>query len=117
MFTNTTADPIQIQATVSNGNVTITFLGTETRNYTVSYQQEIVKMLTPDVEYQFMTKDNVYGYADGHELQSPIVGYVVELYVCHYDPVTGREISRTLVEVCNYSRRNQILVRLENDNS
>ena len=117
VFTNTTADPIQIQATVSNGNVTITFLGTETRNYTVSYQQEIVKMLTPDVEYQFMTKDNVYGYADGHELQSPIVGYVVELYVCHYDPVTGREISRTLVEVCNYSRRNQILVRLENDNS
>ena len=117
VFTNTSADPIQIFASVSNGNVVVRFMGTETRDYTISYQQEIVQMLSPEVEYQYMTKDNVYGYAEGHELQSAIVGYVVELYVCHYDAVTGEEISRTLVEVCNYSRRNQIVVRLENDES
>lgn len=115
VFTNISADPIQIFASCIDGSVVISIMGTEERDYSVAFRQEIVEILEPDVEYQYMTKDNVYGYADGHELQSAIVGYVVELYVCRYDLQTGEEISKELLYTCTYNRRNQILVRLESD--
>lgn len=115
VFTNISADPIQIFASCIDGTVVISIMGTEERDYSVAFRQEIVEILEPDVEYQYMTKDNVYGYADGHELQSAIVGYVVELYVCRYDLQTGEEISKELLYTCTYNRRNQILVRLESD--
>lgn len=115
IFTNTTDDPIQIFASCVDGTVIVSIMGTEKRQDTVSYAYKIVKVLEPEVEYQYMTKDNVYGYTDGYQLQSPLTGYVVELYAFHYDPVTGEEISRELVQTCTYSRRNEILVRLETD--
>ena len=115
VFTNTSADPIRINASCIDGTVIVSIIGTQERDYTIGFRQEIVEVLQPEVEYQYMTKDNVYGYTDGHELQASIVGYVVELYVCHYDPVTGTEIYRELVLTCTYNRRNQIIVKLETD--
>lgn len=117
VFTNTTSDPIQIFASCNDGTVVISIIGTEERDYTVSFEQNIIGILEPEVEEQYMTEDNVYGYKDGHELQPGITGYIVELYVCHYDAVTGEELSRSLLSVCTYSRRNQIIIRLENSDN
>ena len=40
-------------------------------------------------------------------------GYVIQVYSVHYDLATGEEISRTLVDSCSYSRRNEIIIRIE----
>lgn len=114
VFTNTTSDPIQIFASVLDGTVIISLMGTEERDYVNVFEYEVLQVLDPEVEYQYMTEDNVYGYTDGHELQSGLTGYITQLYISRRDAVTGEEISRELLGVHVYSRRNQILVRLEN---
>lgn len=113
IFTNTTSEPVQIFASCIDGNVIVSIMGTEEQDYTVGFVQEITEVLEPEVEYQYMTEDNVYGYENGHVLQTGITGYVVDLYVCHYDAETGEEIFRELVGTYTYNRRNQIVVRLE----
>ena len=113
VFTNTSADPIQIFASFIDGSVIISFLGTEEDDFTTTLEFEVIEVLDPEVEYQYMTADNVHGYKDGHELQSPIRGYVAELFLCKYDPVTGEEISRESLRICTYNRRNQILVKIQ----
>ena len=115
VFTNTTSDPLQIFASVIDGNVFVSITGTQEQEYTIAIEHEIVEVLEPETTYQYMTEDNVYGYKDGHQLQSGITGYVVDVYVCKYDKVTGELVSRELLETCTYSRRNQILVRLQQD--
>lgn len=115
VFTNTTSDPIQIFTSYIDGNVFVSITGTEERDYTVGIEHEITQVLEPETTYQYMTEDNVYGYKDGYQLQSGITGYVVEVYICKYDVVTGELLSRELLESCTYNRRDQILVKLEQD--
>lgn len=113
VFTNNSADPIQIFAAFQNGAVTINIMGTKADDTVLRLEFEVIETLEPETVYQYMTADNVYGYTDGHELQSGITGYVVELYLCTYDTVTGEELSRILLDTCTYNRRNQIVVRIE----
>ena len=113
VFTNTTSDPIQIFASSASGTITVNIMGTEKREYTQRMEFEILETLAPETIYQIMTEDNVYGYQDGYQLQSGLTGYIVDLYMVHYDPITGEELSRTLVDRCSYNRRNEILIRIE----
>lgn len=113
IFTNTTSDPIQIFTSIIDGNIFVSIMGTEERDYTLGIAHEIIEVLEPETTYQYMTEDNVYGYKDGHQLQTGIIGYVVEVYACKYDKVTGQLISKELLSTCTYSRRNQILVKLD----
>lgn len=115
VFTNNTPDPIQIFTSFIDGNVFVSITGTEERDYTVGIEHEVLKVLEPETTYQYMTEDNVYGYKDGHQLQAGLTGYIVAIYVCRYDSVTGELLSRELQETCTYSRRDQILVKLEQD--
>lgn len=115
VFTNNTADPIQIFTSFIDGNVFVSITGTEERDHTVGIEYEIVEVLEPETTYQYMTEDNVYGYKDGHQLQSGITGYVVDVYICRYDAATGELLSRQLLERCTYNRRDQILVKLVQD--
>lgn len=115
VFTNNTCDPIQIFTSFIDGNVFVSITGTEERDYSVGIEHEVIAVLEPETTYQYMTEDNVYGYKDGHQLQSGLPGYVVAVYFCRYDSVTGELLSRELLDNCTYSRRDQILVKLEKD--
>lgn len=113
VFTNNLADPIQIFASVDSGVVDVRIVGTEEKDYLLMLEFDIKEILEPEVEYQYMTKDNVYGYQDGYELQPGITGCIVEVYICRVDPDTGRLLSSELIDTCTYERRNQVFVRIE----
>lgn len=115
VFTNNTSDPIQIFTAFNYGDVIVNIMGTQEKDYLIRIEYEILETLKPETVFQYMTEDNVYGYKDGYEMQSSLEGYIVAVYICRYDPETGEDISRTLLETCTYNRRNQIVVRIEQD--
>ena len=113
VFTNTTSAPIRILAEATGGSVKITFLGTEDKEYLLDIESVTVSQLPPEIVYQSMQKDNVYGYKDGNVIQSGLVGYTVETYLCKYDPVTGLLVSRELLSTVSYEKRDIIIIKIE----
>lgn len=114
VFTNTTSAPIRILAEAVGGNVKITFMGTEDKEYLLDVESNIVSQVQPTIIYQSMQKDNVYGYKDGNVIQTGLVGYTVEVYLCKYDPITGDLISRELLHSITYEKRDIIVIKIEN---
>ena len=115
VFTNTTSAPIRILAEANGGNVKITFLGTEDKDYLLDIESVVVSQTMPETMYQPMHKDNVYGYKNGDVIQTGLVGYVVETYLCKYDPVSGLLVSRELLHTVSYETRDIIIIRIENE--
>jgi vancomycin resistance protein YoaR len=113
VFTNTTSAPIRILAEATGGSVKITFLGTEDKEYLLDIESVTVTQYMPEIIYQSMPKDNVYGYKDGNVIQSGLTGYLVETYLCKYDPVTGLLVSRELLSSVSYEKRDIIIIKIE----
>lgn len=113
VFTNTTSAPIRILAEAIGGNVKITFMGTEDKEYLLDIESTIISQTEPAMIYQSMQKDNVYGYKDGNIIQTGLTGYLVETYLCKYDPVTGELVSRELLNRISYEKRDVIVVKIE----
>lgn len=112
-FSNTSEFPIRINATMEEGSVKIVIQGTDTRFYDIEIKAEIEQQFDPVVNYQVMDKDNVHGYEDGHVLVSGITGYVVKVYRVKYNKQTGDEAFRTVINVSEYSKRDQTQVQIE----
>ena len=102
-------------AEANGGNVKITFLGTEDKDYLLDIESVVVSQTMPETMYQPMHKDNVYGYKNGDVIQTGLVGYVVETYLCKYDPVSGLLVSRELLHTVSYETRDIIIIRIENE--
>ena len=113
VFTNTTSAPIRILAEANGGSVKITFLGTEDKEYLLDIESVTVAQFAPEIIYQSMQKDNVYGYKDGNVIQSGLIGYQIETYLCKYDPVTGVLVSRELLSTVSYEKRDIIIIKIE----
>ena len=111
VFTNNTSAPIRIIATADKGTVSITFLGTDDRDYTTKVETVVKETFAPNTVYQHMVPENVYGYVDGQVIQTSQTGYRIEVYVCKYDKATGRLIERKLLEEARYDARDQIVVK------
>jgi hypothetical protein len=62
-----------------------------------------------------VAKENVMGYEDGQILVSGITGYTVKVYRVKYNKQTGDETIRTIIDVSNYSKRDQVEVQIESD--
>ena len=114
VFTNTTSAPIRILAEANGGNVKITFMGTEDKEYLLDIESTVVAKNSPSTVYQSMQKDNVYGYTDGTIIQTGLIGYTVEVYLCKYDPITGELVSRELLHQVSYEKRDIIVIKIEN---
>lgn len=113
VFTNTTSAPIRILAEAIGGNVKITFMGTEEKEFLLDIESSIIAQAPPSMIYQSMQKDNVYGYKDGNIIQSGLTGYTVEVYLCKYDPATGTLVSRELLHTVTYEKRDIIVIKIE----
>lgn len=114
VFTNTTSAPIRILAEANGGNVKITFLGTEDKDYLLDIESTVISTNAPTIIYQSMQKDNVYGYTDGTIIQTGLTGYTVEVFLCKYDPITGELVSRELLHYITYEKRDIIVIKIEN---
>ena len=94
--------------------VKITFMGTEDKEYLLDIESTIISQTAPSIIYQSMQKDNVYGYQDGNIIQTGLTGYVVEVDLCKYDPLTGELVSRELLHQISYEKRDVIVIKIEN---
>ena len=113
-FTNNTGHPMKIEAYVSGGYVHIKLLGTNTKNYKVKMEHEVLSRTDYKTEYKVMTSKEAKeaGHYDGKVIQTPYTGYSVKTYKLKYD-LNGKLISRTYEATSNYKSRNKIIVKIE----
>ena len=113
-FTNNTGYPLKIEAYVSGGYVHVKLLGTDTKNYKVKMEYEVLSTTEATTEYKKMTaaEAKAAGYYDGQVLQTPYTGKQVKSYKCKYDLNTGKLLSRTYEATSSYKVRNKVVVKI-----
>ncbi|MBQ8768926.1 MAG: VanW family protein [Oscillospiraceae bacterium] len=112
-FRNSTEQPIRIDATLIGNKVTITLIGTDTRDYTVEITYKVDKTKAPTTVHNIMSKDNPGGYKDGDILVQPITGYDISTYIRKYSKDTGALISENLIATSAYSKLDQVVVKID----
>lgn len=96
-FKNNTTEPIRILAEYAGGKLTVQFLGTDTKEYTIEITLVTDKTYNPATLLQTMPEGNSKGYKGGEVLQTGITGYDISVFKhCTYMPVTDE--NGTIVE-------------------
>ena len=116
-FRNNTDQPIRIDVTVAGGTVTITIIGTDSRDYTVEVGTVIDKVKNPSTIYNTMSPNNPGGYVDGDVLVQAVTGYDISTYMFRYSKVDGALLSETLIVTSVYSKLDEVVVRIEDPNA
>jgi len=112
-FRNSTEQPIRIDASLTGNKVSISLIGTDTRDYTVEIIYKIDKTKTPITVHNIMSKDNPGGYKDGDILVQPITGYDISTYIRKYSRDTGALIIENLIATSAYSKLDQVVVKID----
>ena len=111
-FRNSSDYPIRIEATSNYGNVTVKLMGTDTKDYYVRMEYDIIETTPYEVVYKGFAPDNDKGFKDGDQVVSPYTGYKVETYRLKYDKETGRRISKTLEATNIYAKRDKVICKI-----
>lgn len=112
-FKNTTEQPIRIDAVIEGGNLVITLVGTDSRDYTVKITYEETKTKAPETVYTTMLENNPGGYKDGDVLSEGIVGRSVSIRMTKYSKETKEKLSEDLVSENYYAKRDQVVVKIQ----
>lgn len=113
VFWNNLDYPIRIEASASGGSVTVAIMGTETRDYDVKMEYNILDTTNYSTSYKTLSADNADGYKDGDVIVKGYTGYDVETYRCKYDKKDGSLISKDFVANSSYKSRNEVKCRIE----
>lgn len=111
-FRNTTEYPVKIEAYASGGTVTVNLYGTDTKDYYVKMEYEVLDVYKYDTVYKEMTADNKDGYKDGDVINSPYTGFNIKTYKCKYSKETDELISRALEEHSIYAKRDKLICKI-----
>ena len=113
--------PIRIEASASGGNTTVTLMGTDTKDYYVKMEYEVLATYNYETSYKTMEANNTQGYKDGDYITEPYTGYDVKTYRCKYSKDSDELISKELEATSNYSKRDAVICKIEdskpNDNN
>ena len=112
-FKNNSDYPIRIEAAASGNKTTVSIIGTETRDYEVKLETEILSQINYDTVYQTMAADNPDGYKDGDVITTPYIGYKANSYLVKYKLGTNKEISRELIAYSEYKKRDKVICKIE----
>ena len=112
-FENTLDYPIRIEATANKGTTTVTLLGTETRDYRVELDANIIERTPYATEYETYTADNNKGYKDGDYIVKPHTGYFVKSYIYKYEIDSDKLIAKEYLDDSNYRVRNAVVCKIE----
>lgn len=112
-FRNSLNYPVRIDATASEGSVTITLVGTDEKDYYVELESEVVSKENYSVVYETMAPDNAEGYKDGDYITQPYTGYTAKAYRCKYDKETKELIARELIDKSVYRKRDAVICKIE----
>ena len=115
-FRNNTTHPIRIDASVSDGYVHITFVGTETKDYTVELDYEITAWFNSeekiiDISPDMPNYSRYQGYKEGDVIQTAYDGANVTTYMYKYDK-DGNLISKEAVCYSKYDRRDREIAHI-----
>ena len=111
-FTNSTNEPLRIDAKVEDGVITISLIGTDDYDYRVEIELDEEKVYEPVDLKHLMYEDNTDGYTDGDVLVEAITGYDISTYICKYDKESGNQISREIAARSHYEKRNALIVEI-----
>ena len=113
-FKNNTDYPIRIEAWVSDGQVHVKLMGTDTKDYYVKMTYETVDgPHEGKVVYEDYKPDNKEGYVDGEVIQTAYTGRTVKSYRVKYSKATDEQISSTYEATSRYKSRDKIIARVE----
>ena len=104
-FRNNSDYPIRIEANASGGKTTITLVGTDTKDYSIKMEYEVLATYRYDTIYKTMPANNAQGYRDGDYITTPYTGYKVKTYRCKYSKETAALISRDFEATSTYRKR------------
>lgn len=116
-FRNNMDYPIRIEAEASEGNVTISILGTDTRDHYVKMEYEKLNTYEYSTTYKTMSANNTEGYKDGDYIVEPYTGYDIKTYRCRYNKETDELISKDLEATSNYRKRDGVICKIEGGSS
>ena len=114
-FRNSSNYPIRIDASAdSKGNVKITIMGTDDKDYYVKMTYEFLAGYEPEDKIISMTQAeaSAKGYKDGQVITSPIWGSKVQSYRCKYSKADDKLISKTKEAISVYSKKDKETVRI-----
>ena len=114
-FRNNSEKPVRINAVIYEDQLIVSLEGTETRDYTVELETEIVETKEYNTLEYGMDKNNPMGYKDGDVMWNGFNGYTVEVYRCKYDAATGILVSRSIETNTSYQKRDAMVVRIESE--
>lgn len=109
-FRNNTEHPILIKASASGGSTSVTFYGTDDKDYYVKMESIVLERYDYETVYEDKTAD---GYEEGDVITTPYTGYKVETYRCRYDKATNKLIERVYEATSKYSFRNKVVCKVE----
>ena len=112
-FKNTTDYPVRIEASANGGETTVTIVGTETRDYRVELESDILSKTEYKTTYQTMSPNNSDGYKDGDFITEPYTGYDVKTYLCKYALDSDEQISKDLIDHSKYKKRDAVVCKIE----
>lgn len=111
-FRNSTEYPLRIEASANRGSVTISLIGTDTKDYYVEMTYEILAGNYYETIYQEMPADNDEGYKDGDVIVSGYNGFTVQTYKHKYSKETDELISTEPEAKSIYKRRDRVICKI-----
>lgn len=112
-FKNDTPYPIRIEATGGKGTVTVTFYGTDDKDYYVKLDSAILETYNTETEYKDFPYDNEEGYKDGDVIDKGHTGYRAVSYRIKYSKADDSLISKDVEAYSSYRKTNKIVARVE----
>ena len=110
-FRNNTDFPIRIDATANGGTVTVTLIGTDTKDYYVEMEYEVLSTSYPTTKEEIVEAGS--GHSDGEVKTSSYTGYQVQTYKLKYSKETDTLISREKEAYSNYAKRDKVIYRIK----
>lgn len=111
-FRNTTDAPIRIDAEIVGSELRITFVGTDSKDYTVDLSFKIDETYEPGTVINTMQPYNPGGYVGGEILREGIAGCLVSTYITRSNKSTGKTISEDLIAQTYYAKQDQVIVEI-----
>ena len=112
-FKNNTPFPIRIDAVAEGGSVTVKLVGTETKDYYVKMEYEVLGVSYPETKEIEVEPGS--GHKDGEVKTTPYTGYTVQSYKLKYDRETDELISREKEAYSVYSKRDKEVYRVKEE--
>lgn len=111
-FRNSTEYPLRIEASANRGSVTVSLIGTDTKDYYVEMTYEILDGDNYETVYREMPADNEEGYKDGDVIVSGYNGFTIQTYKNKYSKETDELISTEPEAKSKYKRRDRVICKI-----